>query len=1363
MLKVSIAHNPKAFVADLIPNSGSNQLINDEFRNAYQGVNLWSFYETMATSLGLIVSKESAVLGLPGERIQLLNADHRHVCKFETPSDSNYIVVRNAFAHAIGSIETTALSSRKDQHSHDMNLLSHYLGIEDRSESDLVYVLDKRIEGSCQWLTAKEDFQQWHEGPSSTNTVYWLQGELGTGKSVIAGHVLEYLRSSNSECSYFSFKHGDSAKSTAAMALCYLAWQMAYINMTIRTELLSMQADEEKLDRNDERALWRTLFASRIFRAELRRPHFFVLDALDECRGFEAVFSLLAKVDRRSPIRIFLTSRPSRTLDKLFADQSISHFAVSIDRASIKPDIELLVRSRAQHLPVDTDQSRESLIEEILLRSGTSFLWTSLVLPLLEDAMSEHQTREILTTVPTEMSKLYSQILESITITKNAKLASAMFRWAVCAVRPLTTVEMSAALVHDIGETLSRFEKNVGAVTCNLIYVDSQLHVRLSHQTFREYLLKECDVSTFSLQRSAGHLRLAEVLLEYLCGNELKTARNRRVSTTTRGVTRSPIAAYAACHFTEHVVRAPVEENGLTDTMGLFLSSNSLTWIEMVADGGDLQPVTQAAKNLKIVLDRIARHQPLIGKSVQIIESWIGDLIHLVAQYGSLLCSSPTSIHFLVPPLCPPSSAISSTFHAPPRSLRATGLSQTGWDDRLYCERVQRGVKALSLAAQSNRFAVGLSSGRIEIYNEYTCQPLMSQTHAGPVYSLRFANTAPYLVSFGADVLCLWDFSKAKLLWSADDVGDLLSSQFDDLDQHLLCTTRDHELLLYDVLDGHLIEGLALIEDDAEEPPPAERVALSPRLDLILIAQRLRPVTIWSIDDHRALGSFYKSGVSSLEPPIAAIALNPNEDIGFGAAAYLAGDVVVFDPWTQEKIAEVPDIFAVELTSSPDGNLLASGSARGAITVFEFETLRTLYRINSDTSPVRAISFNATGNRILETRSDRLNVWEPSVLVRRSRVGDESSISASDDYGGTLQETTLRISDDARDISSLLALEPNHYIICGRADGSVAAYSSADGNVFKDLFTHRAGPVACLAWNASSSSLASTSDQSLQIHQLIVTTAHGVELNDGGAPEKWPSIPRRLLFSSTGRYLLVSTDVSDDVVNLVESSRKSLDSEASPENARSWAQHPSKPNVCVLATAYRLATFAWDTGDKLTSVNIEQTGFAKAAKILTAQVWTTPQCRTLCLGCSGATDKAHRLSLVFSSSALLEGGSPNSAPQQSLAGSRDDCIHIIGTLKSRLIFLSNRGWVCSVAMDTVQKEAVYTKHFWIPPKWHTIAEHLLMAVTSSGVITLAVADEIVVFHHGLDSEEKVWVGARPPVSAKPSIRATLQRGRSDPP
>ena len=106
ILKVS--YGQKAFVSELDRNSASIDSNNDSFRHYAEDLQLWSFYETLASNLvltsAIIVDKASATLGYAKERTSLLNADHRGVCKFDLPSDPNYKTLRNALITTIDTI-----------------------------------------------------------------------------------------------------------------------------------------------------------------------------------------------------------------------------------------------------------------------------------------------------------------------------------------------------------------------------------------------------------------------------------------------------------------------------------------------------------------------------------------------------------------------------------------------------------------------------------------------------------------------------------------------------------------------------------------------------------------------------------------------------------------------------------------------------------------------------------------------------------------------------------------------------------------------------------------------------------------------------------------------------------------------------------------------------------------------------------------------------------------------------------------------------------------------------------------------------------------------------------------------------------
>lgn len=105
ILKASVPHGSKAYVGDLEPGSGALQSINEDFRHYSNDLQLRSFYEALKTQIGmtstLIVDKESATLGYPNEKSALLNASHRGICKFDAPSDPNYITLRNSIVSCV--------------------------------------------------------------------------------------------------------------------------------------------------------------------------------------------------------------------------------------------------------------------------------------------------------------------------------------------------------------------------------------------------------------------------------------------------------------------------------------------------------------------------------------------------------------------------------------------------------------------------------------------------------------------------------------------------------------------------------------------------------------------------------------------------------------------------------------------------------------------------------------------------------------------------------------------------------------------------------------------------------------------------------------------------------------------------------------------------------------------------------------------------------------------------------------------------------------------------------------------------------------------------------------------------------------
>ncbi|KAI2737765.1 hypothetical protein DTO013E5_5807 [Penicillium roqueforti] len=183
----------RAYVGDLEPNSGAIQVINDEFRHFSAGLELWSFYETQNMKLfsSLIVDPESAVLGYREEKQIPMAADHRSICKFDTPEDSNYALLRNALASTVSKIATAIAELKLKQRRERIKSLKNYLEIFNMLDDDFANVCEARLHGSCRWISTKASYVKWREGESGNDRTLWIKGKPATGKSVLAGYVID--------------------------------------------------------------------------------------------------------------------------------------------------------------------------------------------------------------------------------------------------------------------------------------------------------------------------------------------------------------------------------------------------------------------------------------------------------------------------------------------------------------------------------------------------------------------------------------------------------------------------------------------------------------------------------------------------------------------------------------------------------------------------------------------------------------------------------------------------------------------------------------------------------------------------------------------------------------------------------------------------------------------------------------------------------------------------------------------------------------------------------------------------------------------------------------------------------------------
>jgi WD40 repeat protein len=1257
----------------------------------------------------------------------------------------------------------TVVKSNEDLGRSQVKDLQRYLGVSENPESDLVTAEAARLSGTCEWFSQKDTFQNWKNFDPESPSVLWVTGKPATGKSVLVGHVIDHLQATGAIYSYFFFKHGDRSKSRLGTCFRSLAFQMACSNSQIRKILLEMQRDEIQFDKDNERMIWRKIFLSGIFRAELPR-HYWVIDALDECVNSSSLFDLmLSKLDGAIPLRILITSRETSVLEKSFATFGAPRFqAERISAADTLPDIKLLIQAKSKSLVVKDDNDRASLVETILEKSKGSFLWTDLVLNELSNSWSEEEINQVLQKVPPGMESLYQRTLETMAqVTNGKQLTYAILTWATCATRPLTTDEFSGAVRLDIKETVPKVEGAIAALCGQLVNVDKFGKVQMVHETAREFLLNADLKSELAINKRDAHTRIARACLTYLTENEMRPPRNgRRGSMVADAQKRAGFGLYACEAFSYHLSKANPFANDIFVLVDKFLQMNVLSWIEITARTQNLMALIRTAKHLRTYLNvRTAEHSPL-GKEMRLLRGWTTDLLRIVAKFGDALITSPTAIYSLVLPFCPTESTVYNVARSG-RRVSVLGLSNTHWDDRLSCIDFSQ-CQTSAVCHGDESFAVGLTTGMISLYHATSFQEYRVLNHGEAVRFLQFKSKSDLMASCGSKKIHVWDVRSGQIIYTFPAPPRCIHLVFDK--NLLLAASQKNYLASWD-LDNDGVQKPDRLWNDSDgnlDTPlrtTPRAISISTGHKMLAAAYSGQPITLWDLEADSYYGTCGKklaNGETSTHV-VSALVFNPNVTIDLLAVSYLDGDLVLLDPFADQELEKFR-ANCHTLAASPDGRLLAGGAGSGIVQIYEFDTLRLLYQIKSSDFHIKQIAFSRDNLHFLDIRGSQCNIWEPALLLR-DLVGDDSTNS-----DGTATSVSGAISQPTKiKISAMIMHHREEVVFCGKDDGTVSVYDSKTGAPLQTLYRHKS-LLRILAWGPQNNTLIS-----VDASNGIIAWKVNKRLKEGWVAEERKiqsrldcgrSITQVLLNEAAGKFVL-STRESDHFWSI---DGQQLDVQTYPKKSviRKWIHHPQSTlhMICIDGSAARI--FAWSDWSEIAHLPLDIPTTGLQFKVATP--YSLNQNQRILLEFAeldGSTDTRH-LQLLDSTSFGVPRNSLTEEKTEA-AGSKDTkkvanadeainliisspllgplthCVaHVIGIRDpGKLVFLDTHSWVCSADLDALDGTSMsYVRHFFVPYDWFSGTRDLI-CMTSKRNVLFARNDNVVVVQGGLDHLEKV--------------------------
>ncbi|KAL9029654.1 MAG: hypothetical protein Q9196_002137 [Gyalolechia fulgens] len=1190
ILSVSVFnHSAKQYIAELRQNSPALQDINEQFRNIASHLRIFSFFETQQTAIGpkkmMVLEKDSSILGYPDEVSKPLDADHHNVCKFASQQDPNYVSVRNALKSLLRRMRDSDPGINPPVVNQvDMSKVQHVLAVSGNPEDDYEYFRSRWMRGSCEWIFLRPVFLSWLEDCSDRSRILWVHGVPGCGKSILSSFVIEQLQEKGYSCQYFFFRFGDSAKRTVNLLLRSIAYQLAVELPELRAHLQMLAQDSVKLEKAEGRIIWQKVFITKLSKLQIRKPLFWIIDALDECEAPQLLLNLLSSLSSfQSSLRIMFVGRKTETLSAAFQriEASVSVDTLAADEA--KEDLESYV-AREVHFMRGDSQFKTRVIRKICRMAHSNFLWVHLVLKEILQCHTEAAVEMALEELPADLEPLYHRMENALSKTTRAsdrKLSKTILTWIVCSQRALTLEELSEVLKPEFSHVLD-LRLTISQVCGDFVVIDSKSRVGMVHQTAREYLVKTPGLE-HSITPRAGHRELFTKCISCL---SVPTRRTRIAVPLTQ-----PFLHYAATTWPFHLGLSTIssDHSTLLVLVQFFQGPYLFSWIHLLAAIDSLRSLVYASKSLisylgaksKIDAESSPLTHPLQEK--ELLELWAMDLVKIVGKFGAQLVNHPRSIYSLIPDFSPTKTMIAQQGrrNRSGSPLVVTGFNLQQWDDCLSKFLIGRDCQSLRVICIYQHFVIMTSDGTLRLYDTLTSQLWHKIVHGERILSFKFSASYEKCATYGFRETKVWSVKERRQLHSVQNPinAKALDVTFSSDESAILTCSDDKQIRrcllssseqVWQIVDGN--QGFDNADGKVYNSP--RRVSFNPTGTQVAVAFRGFPLLVWDLEIADILGRCERAsdrnrGRQHLYSEIGPICWNPVT----GHVLGLYKDGCIFKWHPLESLSQEFRTVETAISCSAEGALFATSNSEGILKVWDFHHLTLVYQLSCHT-PVIDLAMSPDGRRVYDLRESFCNVWEPNALIRLAEADENSSDTLSTLAGSTQVSLASDGPTEFSEPLTALAIGPKTGRYCSGDDIGIVRVSESHDQVVTQI-SQGFMPVDHVVWSDDERYLA-TADLGGRLNvRLRNPSTHPTSADEYSLSmeAKTGNGLRQLLFSQDSGYLLVATIAFAELWFLKTKTLIVTRPKITPYTH--WINHPIESHTLIECTSTEFHIYRW--------------------------------------------------------------------------------------------------------------------------------------------------------------------------------------------
>ncbi|KAK2601546.1 hypothetical protein QQS21_004864 [Conoideocrella luteorostrata] len=1162
IIQATCIHSPKAYISDLARNSNTVQRINESFRHyAVPGLQIMSFYETKATAIGqakmqvTVVSKDSAVLGYPGETSRGLDADHNSICKYSSPQDPNYIAVRNYLQSAIAKMlamhtedNNSSNTARADAGSRELEALFR---ITESPDNDFIFFRDRWTSKTSDWIFRHRTFQDWSNstGPEVHPKLLWVQGLPGSGKSVLASFIINHLVETGQSCQYFFVRCANQSKRSLRTILNHLAYQIALANPQVSRALGPLLHNlQSRL--TDSRYIWQHVYKNVILKQYFSSRMYWIIDGLEECddpRGAARILSEMLGLDLPIPIRILITSRPTVLVESELGkieDQGKVHI-ISLENQNQIADFRMYIRNEL--LWDDVPEFHRRIAERLLTMAGNSFLWLSLTVERINGCHTEESVEHVLNELPPDMEELYARMAIAITQHNLAdrELAVALLVWIACARRNLTIIELEDAMSFKKGHA-HNLQRSLGTLCGGFAVTGGDGMVSLVHQTAGDFLLSDLGAdSVVNISPILAHQKILLRCLQCLTtpGLRTKVTRNQQ----------PPLFPYAITFWANHLAYCDPSSDEVLSMVGKFLGGPAiLVWIQELAKGKSLEVLLQASVHLSVfcrkrrTMEACRVPDERTPDVLELLETWSTELGRIVGKFGTRLTHLPESIFGAIAPFCPKNSIFRKQFLDPDTQSISVSTTSTSdkWGDGVGMLPLGVDDEATALIAEGPWLAVLYHHGdnnnsSVALYHSSTHEKHLQLEHGGRVRRIQMNALGTLLVTCGLVDTKIWDTSSGICVRATQNPPGRPRPQtivFSEDDECITIGTDDKRCWSIDLREDAKEEWqeISQILETRGQGGPVNSptcMKISPDGCRVAMGYRLRALSVWDVDSSELVAASHELMRATH------IVWHPDPSILeiFGIMLHLGGRVF---KWQLEDVKPTTlDVEASSIAINHDGSLLALGDQHGHVKLLNTADLGFVYYMAAQDAVI-SVAFSMDSRYLYDLRYSHSNIWQPNVLLKIAETTSQPS-----DGGIDVERALIEPMWDSSEVPEYSKIDPIT-ALSAQHGSNLFAFGTREGTV--QLFQKSGHKLQCLhqspnyfgiqeiAWSDDGATLC-FADVSRNVHvQVIDKKTRKASTLFECRPSMLEDNIEQLLFNAAGDKLLVASQSTAAILCMSE-------------------------------------------------------------------------------------------------------------------------------------------------------------------------------------------------------------------------------------